>query len=265
MKRSFLTACLIGLLAAGHAFADGPSLKGKFVLEGTIPPVKELGATAKEKADCGDPNLKVLDESVVINPTNKGWANIIVYLSPAPGGKKPPLPAGHKAAEAAAIVFDNKMLRFEPHVLVVEAGQKVEITNSDKIGHNTKIDFTGIANKSTNDALPAGAKIPRTFDKEERIPAQVSCSIHPYMKSYLLVRENPYFAVSDKDGNFEIKNLPDGDWQFQVWQEKCGYVTDVKVGGKATKWAKGKFSQKVAGKEIDLGSILVPASNIKKD
>ena len=53
------------------------------------------------------------------------------------------------------------------------------------------------------------------------------------MKARLLVRPDPYFAVSDKDGNFEIKNLPAGtELEFQVWQEKSGYVEKAKIDGK---------------------------------
>jgi hypothetical protein len=84
------------------------------------------------------------------------------------------------------------------------------------------------------------------------------------MKSWILVRDNPYFAVTDKDGKFEIKDVPEGEWQFQVWQEKSGYLTDVKVGGKKTTWAKGRLTQKFAGKDVDLGEILVGEANFKK-
>ncbi len=264
MKRIFLMACLVALSASGYCMADGSSLKGQFIYDGAPPAAKELPAQPKEKADCGDPNLKVMDESLVVNPASKGLANVIVYLNPATGGKKPPVPAGAEKAKAAAMVFDNKLLRFEPHVLVVQTGQKVDVSNSDKVGHNTKIDFSGVSgNPASNDSLAAGAKVTKTYAKEERIPAGVSCSIHPYMKAYILVRDNPYFAVADKDGNFEIKDLPDGEWQFTVWQEKSGYLQKVKVGGKDVTWAKGKLTQKIAGKPVDLGKIMVSEENFK--
>lgn len=263
MKKTFSMAGFALLFSAATCFAQGVSFKGQFVYDGTPPAMKELGATAKDKADCGDPNLKVMDETFVINPTNKGFGNIIVYLSPV-GTKKPPVDPANAKLKEAEILFDNKLLRFEPHVLVVQTGQKVAIGNSDKISHNTKIDFSGLtANKASNDSLPAGGKITKTYEADEKVPAPVACNIHPYMKAYLLVRDNPYFAVSDKDGNFEIKNVPDGEWQFTVWQEKSGYVTKVKVGGKAATWAKGKLTQKFAGKEVDLGKILVSEENFK--
>jgi plastocyanin len=268
MTKRFLMACLAVLSGASLCLADGSSFKGQFVYDGAPPPQLELtgatGPSAKDKADCGDPNLKVMNETLVVDATSKGIANVFVYLSPPPtGGKKPPLPSDNDALKAMKMTFDNKMLRFEPHVLVVQSGQEVELSNSDKVGHNIKIDFGGLANPASNDSLAAGAKITKKFAKEERLPAQVSCSIHPYMKSWLLVRDNPYFAVADKDGKFEIKNVPDGEWQFQVWQEKAGYLTKVKVGGKAATWARGRVTQKFAGKDVDLGAILVSEENFK--
>jgi plastocyanin len=263
MQKSFLVMCLAVLSSAGVCFADGSSFKGQFFYDGTPPAMKELPASAKDKADCGDPSLKVPDETFVINPENKGFANIIVYLTVPMGGKKPPVSADSAKLKDAEILLDNKLLRFQPHVLVVQTGQKVVLGNSDKISHNTNIAFGGVGNPASNEALPAGAKINKVYQKEERVPTNVACNVHPYMKAYLLVRDNPYFAVSDKDGKFEIKNVPDGEWQFTVWQEKSGYITTVKVGDKAATWAKGKLTQKFAGKEVDLGKILVSPKNFE--
>lgn len=265
MRKTFLMACLAALSSASVCFADGSSFKGQFIYDGAPPPVKELGATAQEKAACGDPSLKVMDETYVINPENKGFANIVVYLTvPATGGKKPPVSPEAAKLKDVEIIFDNKMLRFEPHVVGVMTGQKIVLSNSDKISHNTNIAFGGgVGNPASNESLPAGAKATKVYQKEERVPTTVQCNIHPYMRGYLLVRDNPYFAVSDKDGKFEIKNVPDGEWQFTVWQEKSGYITTVKVGDKATTWAKGKLNQKFAGKEVDLGKILVSPKNFE--
>ena len=56
------------------------------------------------------------------------------------------------------------------------------------------------------------------------LPFSYSCSIHPWMKGYVGTFAHPYFAVTDADGNFEIKNAPAGDWRLLVWQEKVGWV-----------------------------------------
>ena len=51
------------------------------------------------------------------------------------------------------------------------------------------------------------------------------------MLSWLVLRDDPYVGVSDKDGKFTIKNLPVGTWTFVAWQSKSGFVKDVNVGG----------------------------------
>ena len=50
----------------------------------------------------------------------------------------------------------------------------------------------------------------------------MTCDIHPWMKAYWMVLDNPYFAVTDDKGNFEIKNVPAGTQKVVVWQEACG-------------------------------------------
>ena len=107
--------------------------------------------------------------------------------------------------------------------------QKVVLGNSDPVGHNVKIDCRD--NPQSNDTIPSGGTIEKKFDKAERLPVPVSCSIHPWMKGWIVIRDTPYMAVTDADGKFEIKNLPAGEWQFMFWQEQAGYVSNVKSTG----------------------------------
>ena len=69
-----------------------------------------------------------------------------------------------------------------------------------------------------------------------------------------------YETVTGADGGFEIKNIPAGDWQFQVWHEQAGYVREVAIGGKDVEWSRGRVdvSVKEAG-TVDLGTVTVPA------
>jgi hypothetical protein len=76
-----------------------------------------------------------------------------------------------------------------------------------------------------NPTMAAGATMDIKPEEPERGPGQVICSIHPWMEAYWLVLDHPYFAVTDKDGNFEIKNVPAGTQKVVVWQEAVGFVT----------------------------------------
>ena len=71
-------------------------------------------------------------------------------------------------------------------------------------------------------------------------------------------------AVTDADGTFEIKDLPEGDWTFLAWHEQSGYVQEVNLGGKKTKWARGRFEQPIKSGENDLGEIKVGTAVFEK-
>ncbi len=75
-------------------------------------------------------------------------------------------------------------------------------------------------------------------------PGKVGCDIHSWMEAYWLVLDNPYFAVTDEKGNFEIKDAPAGDQKVVVWAEALGpgYLTspsgdvvNIKASGDTTK------------------------------
>jgi hypothetical protein len=50
----------------------------------------------------------------------------------------------------------------------------------------------------------------------------VKCNIHSWMHAYIGVLDHPYFSVSGKDGAFEIRKVPPGDYVIEAWQEKLG-------------------------------------------
>jgi hypothetical protein len=146
------------------------------------------------------------------------------------------------ADEAAAPepqLFDQKACVFLSHMLAVQVSQPVLIKNSDGVGHNTNFNPQG--NPGINPSLPAHSEFTYNFVKQLAQPSPVVCSIHPWMKAYILARDDPYFAVTDEQGNFEIANLPAGEeLEIAVWHELAG--------GKGgflpakTEWTKGRFN-----------------------
>jgi len=112
--------------------------------------------------------------------------------------------------------------------------------------------------------IPVGSKLTKTLDKPEAAPSPVSCSIHPWMSAKIIIRDDPYAAVSDKDGNLTIANLPVGKWTFTVWSEGAGYVTTATLGGKKVQWAKGKMDVEIKKGDTDLGEIKVPLAAVWK-
>jgi hypothetical protein len=230
-------------------------LRGRFVFEGSVPQQKPLPVTSDVQY-CGPHHP--LDESLIVNESNHGVANVLVALFV---GRSDPSPAIHPSYDATAndfVSIDNLKCCFVPHVVLLRTSQTLRILNSDQIAHNTKIDTS--INPPINPTLPAGGSLERQFPKAERLPARVSCSIHPWMSAWLMVRSDPYAARTDLDGRFEIKNLPTGSWTFQIWHERARYVTEVTRDGKPTQWAKGRFTVDIPANEtLDMGDLTIRA------
>lgn len=257
-----LFTLLTSALAAAVQAQSWGDLTATFKLDGTAPKPKAL-VISKDPEICGKHGL--VDESLVVNSANNTVQNVIVYLyvnaRDPKANKKPPVHESYKAAEKSEIVLDNEKCRFEPHVTIVRTGQTLIAGNKDNTGHNTNLQT--LKNPPQNVLIPAGGKLKLNLTLEEQLPSPVSCNIHPWMKGYLVVKDHPYVGVSDKDGKVTIKNIPAGKWTFQFWQEAAGYLADVNIGGKVTKWERGRVELDIKAGANDLGEIKLSPSIFK--
>jgi len=158
-------------------------------------------------------------------------------------------------------VLDNINCRFEPHVLFVQAGQELTIKNSDTVGHNSNI--ATVKNAPSNNLIPAGGEVKAKFTADEAVPAQVTCNIHPWMKGWLVVRDNPYAAVSKADGSFEIADLPAEEVELQFWHEKAGYIGEMTINNKKETVKKGRMKKAIKAGDNDLGEIVLDTGLFK--
>jgi plastocyanin len=137
--------------------------------------------------------------------------SIAVYVDAIPD-KKFDAPKDH-------VVIDQRKMAFIPHVVAVQQGTTVEFLNSDPVGHN--VYWPSISgNKKLSHNLgtwPKGDKKPFQFN--DLGTASLLCNVHPEMSGYVVVVPTPYFAVTDKEGNFEIKNIPAGKYTLKTWSE----------------------------------------------
>ncbi len=150
--------------------------------------------------------------------------NIAVYVDAIPG-KAFPAPAQHT-------VVDQKKMTFIPHVIVVLQGTTVDFLNSDPVGHNVYWPSVGGNKKLAHNlgTWPQGAK--KAFTFADLGVAPLLCNVHPEMSGYVVVVPTPYFAVTDKDGAFEIKDVPAGHYTVKTWSEEGKPVTQgVDVAG----------------------------------
>lgn len=252
-----LVLCALLATGAGAQAQEWGNLTGTFKFGGDVAAPTKLTPT-KDVEFCGKHEL--FDEKIVANPENKGLANVVIYLNPARNQKVAIHPDFESTAKAE-VELKNNSCRFEPRVVLVRTTQTLVIANPDAVAHNSKLDL--IANNGRNPIIPPGQSVKETFKKEERLPASVSCSIHPWMSGRVVVKDHPYMAVTDKDGNFTIPNLPAGKWEFQVWHESPGYVQDVSVDGKKTKWNRGRLELEIKPGDNKLGVVEIPAASFK--
>ncbi len=141
----------------------------------------------------------------------KSAENIAVYVD-AIADKKFDAPKDH-------VVIDQRKMAFIPHVVAVQQGTTVDFLNSDPVGHN--VYWPSISgNKKLSHNLgtwPKGEKKPFQFN--DLGTASLLCNVHPEMSGYVVVVPTSYFAVTDKEGNFEIKNVPAGKYTLKTWSE----------------------------------------------
>ena len=137
--------------------------------------------------------------------------NIAVYIDSVPG-KTFTAPTAH-------VTVDQSHLAFAPHVVVVQQGTTVEFKNDDNVGHNVYWPAIHHDKKLAHNmgTWPQGLSKPFTFTEVGDVP--LLCNVHPEMSGYIFVVPTPYFAVTDKDGNFLIKDVPPGQYTLKTSSE----------------------------------------------
>jgi plastocyanin len=137
-------------------------------------------------------------------------ANAVVYIDHAQGTFAPAAPAK----------MDQRSLKFSPAVLPILVGSEVKFLNSDSTQHNV---FTPDFEKYNLGTWPQGQTKDHVFAKCAKAPCVYVqlCRIHPEMEAYIVVLQNPYFAVTDQNGHYRIDNVPPGAYSLGAWSAKA--------------------------------------------
>ncbi len=246
----FFFAAVCPRLVADEAWG---TIKGRIVYSEDAPALIQIDVQ-RDTAACGNVGLR--DESLVVHKENRGIRYVAVWLDTR--DEIPVHPDLSKLPEKRP-VLDNHNCRFEPHMLVVRTGQVMELKNSDPVAHNSAV----YARRNTpfSEIIPMNQPVEKKFAKPEYLPVRVDCSIHSWMKAYLIISDHPYVAVTGEDGTFEIANVPVGEWKFRFWHERPGYVQSLVADGEPVPIAKGVWTLDVAAdKTLDLGDLIAPAA-----
>jgi hypothetical protein len=217
LSYSGLTAlAAFGLIVPAVHAQGGATVKGTVVWGGPMPQPKKLDVNKDQQACLA--KGPIMSEEVVVNKDNKGLANVFVWITAADGGK-PPVPAALAKPKVAQVEIDQPTCAFEPHALAMREGQVLVAKNSAPVPHNVNWQGSPAKNPGGNKIIPAGKDEKISNLKADRRPVAVSCNIHPWMKAWIRVFDHPYYAVTDKDGNFEIKDAPVGKFKIWYWSD----------------------------------------------
>jgi plastocyanin len=227
MKTAVLSILAAGIFGAWQA-ASAADIIGVIRLTGTPPPEKDIGPTMTEASpECAAmyaPDKMPTTHFFVVGPKGE-FADVVVSLKGVAGKST--------GASAPPAVLDQKGCLYTPQILAVQTGQKIIVKNSDTCVHNVHCVPAVPGNEEHNDVqMAGGADLTYTFPKPEMF-LKFQCDIHKWMLSWVSVFDSPYFAVSDKDGKFVIKNVPPGKYTVEANHRKLGAQTqDVEVAGK---------------------------------
>ncbi len=188
--------------------------------------------------------IEVRDSKVSRKGDSSG---VVVWLEPV--GEPPALPRGVRATMA------QKDKTFSPHILAIPVGATVDFPNFDPIFHNAFSNYDG---KVFDVGLyPPGTSRSVTFSRPGVV--RVFCNIHASMSAVIAVLETPYFDTSKKDGAFEIRNVPPGEYRLKVFHERATQATLDALSRKITVAAEGLLLPPLAVSES--GYLVVPHRN----
>ena len=241
MMRKTIAAVLIAGWLGGTAWAyeeitvtDGGTLSGKVVLDGKVPTPKGYNLTTLPDAIyCG----RISDGRGwrLLQPFNAGangeFRQVVVLLEDIEKGK----PFGEYAPPRIEAVD----CRFMPFVNVVRDLHDVVVVNMDPAFHDVQAYETSHLGPRVlfNVPLPISKRYPNEiglsdhFHKHyEGIPMvqtvkmtkdrrifTMQCGFHAYMESWALVVDDPYYAITDQEGKFEIGDIPPGTYKVTIW------------------------------------------------
>ena len=133
------------------------------------------------------------------------------------------LEGAEKGEPLTGAVIDQRDKLFSPHVSIITVGTTVSFPNNDSVFHNVFAYFN--AKKFDLGVYPRGATKKIRFDKKGVVA--LLCNVHSEMSAYIYVADTPYYTVTDKQGRFDIRNVPPGTYTLRAWHESGSILTQT--------------------------------------
>jgi len=231
MNRAWLFVVVAGFASMPAAYSG--DISGTITLKGTPPPELE-NTQIKADATCGKLHTEPVKTRFYVVGANQGLGDVFVTLKGISGKSS--------GASAPPVILDQKGCEYVPYIFAVQTNQKIVAKNSDPVMHNVHPmpAQTAAGNKEDNKAQMAGGPDITFIFPAPEVFLKFSCQVHPWMFAYACVADHPYFAVTDKDGKYTIKNVPDGKYTMEVYHRRAAPISapmtgEVQVSGNVTK------------------------------
>lgn len=211
-------SCISNLVAREETYTEAQAKEAQKKLEEAQRSLKREIRTAVKVED-GE-TIKGVVKCINVGSSE----NVVVYIEEV-GGNKYAAPLEHG-------VVDQLNLTFVPYVIAVQKGTTIDFPNSDLVRHNV-FSPPECCKQFNLGTYGEGVVKTVTFDESCEIP--LLCHVHEEMSAFVVVIDNPYFAVTAKDGSFTIDNVPPGTYKLKTWHEKLrSEEQEVKVEGGKT-------------------------------
>jgi plastocyanin len=190
------------------AVPNGGTIEGKVVFQGSAP-LKKIIPT-KDKEVCGG----LREEPQIVLAQDGGVQDALVYLKEVKAGK-----AWAKLAKPT--LLDNLKCQYLPHMQAIPVGSTLVIGNSDPVLHTVHC-LLGKETLFNRGFWRQGQQIKKQFEKPGLV--LVNCDSHGWMEAWVYVADNPYYAITAKDGTFTLRDVPPGTYTLFTWHEYTGGV-----------------------------------------
>lgn len=207
MNKFVISILFVFLFGFPFAAEAQVTVKGRVIYEGTPPPAEAVGVKS-DVPTCGS----VKNVQKILLGRDQGIANAVVQIIGAQGT----LSAGKGA-------LDQVHCEFAPHVQVLPVGSALILTSSDPVLHNAHA-FYEDGSTAFNIAVPIpGMEVSHKMDRPGVVRLRCDAG-HTWMSAYILVTDQPRYALTDANGDFSVDGVPTGEYEIEVWHEWLGKV-----------------------------------------